>query len=635
MSNSLHNVSMGLDMDLSQFTRELNRAQMQFRQWASSNTRNATAMTEAIDHQLEQLMEAAGVPIGPTVMTPQQAQDIVRLGRELDSIIELETDVALRGRMMGININDAFDDASMGALTYEQRLEAANAGQMQCAASARAMGAAGQRAFGQMNQAAGSTNILLSQLGYGIEDFFTVYDTMGPAGALRAASNNLSMVARTLFSSALIGNIAAIGIALGPTLWKYLAGSSEEAENFHEAIKKATDEVERLNEIKATALDARFRLQDIVGSADEKIRLAFAWENPEIKPTVDSSELIAAALEMKQNLKEMFRDAARDAMDLSGKKEQKTLAIDTLLWDAAGGSNLESGLRNAVSSLDSEYDKQRIINEVLEARRVLMERIKESPESAAGALESYRNRLEVINQELMNAWAYSNGWGNSLDSAEYYLSSFPTILEDASAQVQTLLDDQEGMNAFVEQQIELQREIAKLEQAGVDRENERLATLREQEKLMAAAAEKRRQELREKQLEAQDSLLEKAASKEKAALWEVYQAQMEILKLRQEALGDNPNAMLTQQVNAAASAAMRNLLQDAAEKFGEDVKKEIDHLKENFIIQRTTGDAQRAALTSALQQRQEAAKREEKNTAILEAIRDALQNNALVMVPVN
>lgn len=636
MSNSLHNIAMGLDLNLQQFTQELQRAQNVFSKWAQANTKDADAMAAEFERQVKTIMEAAGVmnsadPMGGGLSTQAKA-DQIALVRQLESIQDEETDVALRARMMGATLNDAFEDGSMGALTFEQRMESINSGCTQFIGRASAMGAAGRTAFSQMNQEAGKTNIIVSQLGYGIEDFFTVYEYMGASGAFRAASNNFAMLARTLFSSAIMGNVVAIGLALGPTLIKYLQGSTEEAEKFVDVIDKAVDELSHIQKLKESALDAKFRLQDIVGSADEKIRLAFAWDNPEIKPTVDSSELVAAVKDMQDKIKSLVRDSQKDALSLEGERDAQAMRTDMLLTKALAidaAAELREQTKRFIDDGWAKSSGEMYVAQVEAAQEMLRTRLRESPESAEGALRSFKAEMDRISEAVEAERFRQNNYNSDFGLGRI------EVLDEVSDRVQALLDDEESMAEFLRQQKMHSQEIESATQKLAATEQERLATLHEQQKLQAAAAEKRRQELLEKQREAQEGLMEKAASKDKTALKEVYDAQMEILKLRREALGENPGALLTQQVNAAAGAAMQNLLQDAAKKFGGDVKEEIDRLKETFITQRTTQDAQRAVLTTVLAQRQEATKKERENTEILQAIRDALQNNALVMVPVH
>ena len=87
-----------------------------------------------------------------------------------------------------------------------------------------------------MTASSGRTSFMISQLGFAVEDATTQFGTMGLAGALRAAGNNLSIVASML--NPIAGIVVGVGTALASTLIPHLTKTGDEAEK----SKKKLDE---------------------------------------------------------------------------------------------------------------------------------------------------------------------------------------------------------------------------------------------------------------------------------------------------------------------------------------------------------------------------------------------------------
>jgi hypothetical protein len=87
-----------------------------------------------------------------------------------------------------------------------------------------------------MTASSGRTSFMISQLGFAVEDATTQFGTMGLAGALRAAGNNLSIVASML--NPVAGIVVGVGTALASVLIPHLTKTGDEAEK----SKKKLDE---------------------------------------------------------------------------------------------------------------------------------------------------------------------------------------------------------------------------------------------------------------------------------------------------------------------------------------------------------------------------------------------------------
>jgi hypothetical protein len=98
----------------------------------------------------------------------------------------------------------------------------------------------------------GKKMIVLQQMGFGLEDFMSQFQTMGLAGGLRAASNNLSMAAASLHPIA--GVFAGIGASTLPILinnFQQASGEIQQVASDYDvataAAKRYADQLERIS----------------------------------------------------------------------------------------------------------------------------------------------------------------------------------------------------------------------------------------------------------------------------------------------------------------------------------------------------------------------------------------------------
>jgi hypothetical protein len=206
-----------------------------------------------------------------------------QLDRQLDQLMEFAKQDDFANGLRRANSMGAatFRELGKGAAEAAHTLEVLAVEESQVELRARMMGQAVAGAARQTHMASGMFNMGVQQMSYAIEDFVAVYEYMGASGAFRAASNNLTMVARTVFSSAIIGNVVALGIALGPTLWKQFFGASDAADTFSESLDKVMSKLSHIQDMDTRSLQHAFKMDDI--------RNEFV-----IKPTLDASDLQAA-----------------------------------------------------------------------------------------------------------------------------------------------------------------------------------------------------------------------------------------------------------------------------------------------------------------------------------------------------
>lgn len=86
------------------------------------------------------------------------------------------------------------------------------------------------------------------QLSFAVEDFMSVYDTMGLRGGMRASANNLSMVAR-IMSGPLAGGIVGVGAMLLPMLVDKFNETAEASKMFGESLDNSLAALRRQQEM--------------------------------------------------------------------------------------------------------------------------------------------------------------------------------------------------------------------------------------------------------------------------------------------------------------------------------------------------------------------------------------------------
>lgn len=102
--------------------------------------------------------------------------------------------------------------------------------------------AATQRAERGMQKSTKRMGFAMQQLGFGVEDFLTQYGTMGFAGGLRAAGNNISMFAAQI--NPLAGVVAGVGTAL-TAMFLNIGNAAEKAAEKQNALKESIDSIKK------------------------------------------------------------------------------------------------------------------------------------------------------------------------------------------------------------------------------------------------------------------------------------------------------------------------------------------------------------------------------------------------------
>lgn len=147
-----------------------------------------------------------------------QQQELIAAERTKEGMIERSTAAYQRQQASALRL--------MSPLGQEQWMaqQSMAASRGFTGAGMRGMGGRGRGGFGGMGNNAA---FMISQGGFAVEDFLTQYSTMGVGGGLRAAGNNLSVIAAMI--NPIAGIIVGVGTALGAILIPKLLATGDAA----------------------------------------------------------------------------------------------------------------------------------------------------------------------------------------------------------------------------------------------------------------------------------------------------------------------------------------------------------------------------------------------------------------------
>lgn len=123
---------------------------------------------------------------------------------------------------------------TLSAQNYQQGAQQIVSANKQITTSTAQMGAQTAKAGNSM----GKATSVISQLGYGLEDFALGFQTGGMQGAMRGASNNMSAMA--MAAGGLYGALAALGVVVGVTVLPALSKMAQYSEVFS-GLKKSVE----------------------------------------------------------------------------------------------------------------------------------------------------------------------------------------------------------------------------------------------------------------------------------------------------------------------------------------------------------------------------------------------------------
>lgn len=408
----------------------------QWRQHAADWRRQAAAGLQEQVHADDARIRSAGAAAGPGTFAAQVAQ---------------EEQWRLEARRRRIEQSRALDAQSHAdnqlRITREQQANARLRAMFQQQAATERMAVAARV------DAMSRRNMLMTNVGFAIEDAASTYPTMGPAGALRAVSNNVSMMAMALGGwKLMLGAIAVTTAAtVAPALYKMFDGSAERA-------KALQDELTRIDELLKSIGSRTSRDQSALGSllglertgtaaaafgqgqsaADSMRSLGIAIEDQEEAIALLNQELIqkagqgggrwagddAAALqplrdrraELTRGLEELRRQyaAAEQTRTMARSRTDRLGALETSQADASAalalGSDLDAARR--LKSYEEAASRVRELREELASLRLEQQQLSDTrdatgirtPETSLALQRNAHARLAAAQQmEVLEA----------------------------------------------------------------------------------------------------------------------------------------------------------------------------------------------------------------------------------------
>ena len=380
-----------------------------------------------------------------------------------------------------------------------------------------------------------------NQLGFAIEDFFSVYGTMGAAGGIRAANNNLSMVARILAGPGMVGAGVAIGSSLAtlviPAIADWLAG---------------TKEIEAANNRIKQQLENQAAVADIVA---DKIKAAYAA--PTEFSTAEGAEKAKTSIDRQLDSLEEQQDvyarnqkqiAALTASSIEGFNESR-FAIERM-GDALQGTQMQD-----------------VVNRMRQSMQTMMSDLENSDITAEEATKRHIKRLEDVQElaiKLSERMDPIGGYGGEVFNDQRLQELFDSLGTQLNMEVA------ESINTLDEARISNRQKIVDLEnqitKALKDQNNASSGQIRLLRKEAREASESLREMTQDKlmlsvqkQVERINELAEKATAQ---GLVVEADRQAAIQRILRESLGSDASQP---KVPSIGSAVEGTTIQDAAQ----------------------------------------------------------------------
>lgn len=249
----------------------------------------------------------------------------------------------------------------------------------------------------RMNQSVISNGIFL------VEDMASVYGTMGLAGAIRAGSNNLTMMAAAFGPWAMAGTVAVTTITqLWLALTKEEKNAKDEADNYQDALDEQMGKIDRMT-----------RLRRQLSRASESSETSSLKQNAEddlasIKNQIAALEEQRAILNTPdvQLLKraKMFEEAAKDNPYSAAAKAANNL-YNQIKDRQQAESNMQALNEKKYQSLLKERsDKEEELALIRKKNNALVQQevIKANQEQIAAVEEQIRKDQELTQNKLHN-----------------------------------------------------------------------------------------------------------------------------------------------------------------------------------------------------------------------------------------
>jgi len=255
-----------------------------------------------------------------------------------------------------------------------------------------------------MNRSSGSmrinTNVMQNAI-YMVEDMSSVYGTSGLAGAIRAGSNNLTMMASALGPW---GMAAAVAISSATQLYLAFNKNADSAAAASEALKKYGEQLEEIMNIEAQRVQFQHSLRDADTAASASRLLKSE------KDTLDTIQAqIAKAKELEEQRKQELETLQKRKQVLEARTQQDLGPM------GPGIGQIDDGSREDTAKQVAELEKkiaenkaqqtgnQNRLNDLVVQQAAQEERIAKARKNAMEMAKSENARLQENKRAMLSA----------------------------------------------------------------------------------------------------------------------------------------------------------------------------------------------------------------------------------------
>ena len=314
------------------------------------------------------------------------------------------------------------------------------------------------------------------QLGFAVEDFFSVFDTMGVRGGLRAAGNNLSMIARTL-AGPVYGGLMGIGLVALPLVMKLFGETDEAVKKSRNTLEDYIATLEHAQKLRQMGVEHQFSLEDIediesLKDAEEQIKEIEREITKLSNKTKDFKEKSAKIGEAftDERMSDVGHKIGRELQAAGGELEKFRMEVpklqqefrDALTLDPA---NFEEALAKYVKGLKQ---LRRTIEEEIEERQgnIFGQYSDLSTFQQGSKNKAMHDALAAVNEELEKTK------GNDEKIVEYRKAANELVKEMALHE-QGAADTQERLTELEQKKKELKEEQLRIESKQREKEHQK------------------------------------------------------------------------------------------------------------------------------------------------------------------
>lgn len=331
-----------------------------------------------------------------------------------------------------------------------------------------------QLATARMTGGFGGAAMAMGQLSYAAEDFIQVLSMGGGLNmALMSASNNLSMVVRSLAGTSMamsaVAGLAVPAILIGTNmLIQYLSKEEEQVDAVAEAYKRLHKELDHTQELLDRQMQHRFNMQDIDDLATYAAALAKLRQ--EIK-ALAIEEAAAAAIETKlaTTRKEIRDSVAGGEIIAAAERRLRAMQESPDLFDQGDIARAMEDVENLTEAYEDLSDAMASgsADQIIQAAELLREEIRNTqelgPNFGGFAKEAEAKLAAILGTEDQTA---------KLEALRDLMKELALVNGDMADGADAIAKTQENMNRLLRQENQLRQDNIRFQLEATDAQKE-------------------------------------------------------------------------------------------------------------------------------------------------------------------